>query len=281
MAVERVSGDVQGQAGLAHPAHTGQRDQTMSLHQRADAGQIVGSPDERRHLDGQVVTRRAQRPDGRERRRAELEQPLGQRQVTQLVGSEIHQLISMQPAEQLLGRQRHENLAAVPGSHEPGGAVDGRPEVIAVTLLDLAAVNAHPHVQQRLRLARREVRLRSLGGVDCVAGPVERRREPVAPVANTYPPWASIASRTTASCTANAARISSARSSHSRVEPSISVKRNVTVPEGRPATRARYSATVPSEPAEPPTLRAVGITTSHATSNCPLIETMCRRRAMR
>ena len=41
-----------------------------------------------------------------------------------------------------------------------------------------------------------------------------------------------MASRTIASCSTNAARISSGRSSHKRVEPSMSANRNVTVPVG-------------------------------------------------
>ena len=41
--------------------------------------------------------------------------------------------------------------------------------------------------------------------------------------------------RSTASWAANPTRISSASASHSRVEPSISVNRNVTVPDGRSA----------------------------------------------
>ena len=47
----------------------------------------------------------------------------------------------------------------------------------------------------------------------------------------TRPPCASIAPRTNPSCNANAARIASGWSSHSRVEPSISVNKNVTVPD--------------------------------------------------
>ena len=49
---------------------------------------------------------------------------------------------------------------------------------------------------------------------------------------NTKPSWASIAERNTLSCAASATRIASASASHRRVEPSISVNRNVTTPDG-------------------------------------------------
>src|SRR5271163_3044874 len=49
---------------------------------------------------------------------------------------------------------------------------------------------------------------------------------------NRKPPWSSIAVRSTSSCAASAARIASASASHRRVEPSTSVNRNVTTPDG-------------------------------------------------
>src|SRR6202047_4270629 len=55
---------------------------------------------------------------------------------------------------------------------------------------------------------------------------------------NNQPPCASIAARNTSSCAASAARIASASFSHRRVEPSTSVNRNVTTPEGGTARSA-------------------------------------------
>ena len=49
---------------------------------------------------------------------------------------------------------------------------------------------------------------------------------------NKKPSWASIEQRNTSSCAIRAARIDSASDSHRRVDPSISVNRNVTTPEG-------------------------------------------------
>src|ERR1700686_4865233 len=52
---------------------------------------------------------------------------------------------------------------------------------------------------------------------------------------NNQPPCASIAPRSAKSCAASATRIASASASHRRVEPSTSVNKNVTTPEGAAA----------------------------------------------
>jgi hypothetical protein len=52
------------------------------------------------------------------------------------------------------------------------------------------------------------------------------------------PPCASIAARNTSSWAASATRMASASASHRRVEPSTSVNKNVTTPDGRPALSA-------------------------------------------
>src|SRR6266581_2228503 len=58
---------------------------------------------------------------------------------------------------------------------------------------------------------------------------------------NSHPPRASMAARSTSSCAARATCIASGSSSHRRVDPSISVKRNVTVPLGALALIATMS----------------------------------------
>src|ERR1700756_2440680 len=55
---------------------------------------------------------------------------------------------------------------------------------------------------------------------------------------NNQPPCRSIALRNTSSWAASAARIPSASASHRRVEPSTSVNKNVTTPEGAAAAGA-------------------------------------------
>ncbi len=58
------------------------------------------------------------------------------------------------------------------------------------------------------------------------------------PVVNTWPPCRSIAARTTASCAGTAVVMSAGACSQSRVESSMPVNRNVTVPEGGSADTA-------------------------------------------
>ena len=60
---------------------------------------------------------------------------------------------------------------------------------------------------------------------------------------NNQPPCASIATFNSSSCAVNAARIVSGSRSQRRVEPSMSVNRKVTVPEGR-ITPGHYASTV-------------------------------------
>ena len=73
------------------------------------------------------------------------------------------------------GGRRQQHLAAVTGRHDPRGAVDGGPEVVAAPLLGLPAVDAHPH-PQRAGLAPRlgdQAALRR----EARRGGVERARE--------------------------------------------------------------------------------------------------------
>src|ERR1700688_1603501 len=64
---------------------------------------------------------------------------------------------------------------------------------------------------------------------------------------NNQPPCASIAVRNTSSWAVSATRIASASVSHRRVEPSTSVNRNVTTPEGADAGSADTHAGGPKE----------------------------------
>ncbi len=76
---------------------------------------------------------------------------------------------------------------------------------------------------------------------------------------NNQPPCASIAVRNTLSWTTSAARIACASDSHRRVEPSTSVNKNVTIPEGAAAAAAdtpaechiRYAVTLHIEGTRP------------------------------
>src|SRR5262249_45428396 len=72
---------------------------------------------------------------------------------------------------------------------------------------------------------------------------------------------ASIAVRNTLSCATSAARIACASASHRRVEPSTSVNRKVTTPEGAAAAAADTPAESHNRPA--PTTHIGGIRPRH------------------
>ncbi len=89
-----------------------------------------------------------------------------------------------------------------------------------------AAVPSRPTALRRARVAPRPRRRPRRGAVPNAAW------KPSPVVFTTNPACPSIASRTTASCRARAGRIASGCCSQRRVDPSRSVKRNVTVPDG-------------------------------------------------
>ena len=101
----------------------------------------------------------------------ELVQVLGAPEVAQVVLAEVEEAGAVR--EPLRGERpggrREQHLAAVPGRHDPGGAVHGGAEVVAAPLLGLPAVDAHPH-PQRAGLAPR------LGDQAALRGEARRRR---------------------------------------------------------------------------------------------------------
>ena len=112
-------------------------------------------------------------------------------------------------------------------------AVDRPAAVVAAGPLDLAGVDAHPHGEPE----RAEV---ALGGHGGVRRPTRRTSKaaamPSPSVANTSPPAASTAARRTSKCRSTRSAIAG-DCSHCRVEPSMSVNRNVTVAAGRSSVR--------------------------------------------
>ena len=114
----------------------------------------------------------------------------------------------------------------MPGGHHPRGAVEHRAEIVPVAQLGLTGRDAHPHRQLRAPL-RRDRR------VDRRPRRRERRDHTITGVAEQEAVVRLDRGRaSTSSCAASAARIASASASHRRVDPSISVNRNVTTPEG-------------------------------------------------
>ena len=174
--VGQLGGDLHREPGLADPARTGEGHEPVRLHELADLLHLHLAADEARDLHRQVPGGRVQRPQRRERGleavRPHLVEADRRRQVPQPVLAQIDQV---DPGDQRGRGVAHDDLAAVPGAHHPGGAVQGRPEVVVVTLLHLAAGDPHPHRELEPSLCRH-------GGLDRIAGRVEHGAHPVAGV---------------------------------------------------------------------------------------------------
>ena len=109
--------------------------------------------------------------------------------------------------------------------HHPRGPVEHCAEVVVSTQFGLTGGDAHAHRQFQRPL-------RGDGGVDGGARRSECRAHTVTGVLEHQPSCVSTVSRSTWSCASSAARIASASASQRRVEPSISVNRKVTTPDG-------------------------------------------------
>ena len=137
---------------------------------------------------------------------------------------------------------RDEHLAAVAGRRDPRGHVDVLADVALVGHERRAGVQADAHAdragRERLRDSRRR-RERARRA----SGRRRRTRRPACPPRRRR--GARSASRITRRCSASASAYASAPSScSSLVEPSTSVKRNVTVPVGRSRARRDHAARV-------------------------------------
>ena len=141
------------------------------------------------------------------------------------------------------GDVRDEDLAAVADGHDPRRPVDRAPAVVATDALDLAGVDAHPHGQPQ----RREL---ALGGHRGVDGGRRRRRTPrrcrhrAWRTPRRRRPSPPLAARRSGG---RRGRPSPATAPTARVEPSMSVNRNVTV--ARPDGRRRTAGAGGSPPA--------------------------------
>ena len=149
--VDQVGGGLQGQACLARTANARESQQPhigfgQSL---LDCTNLILAADERRRLRRQVVRTRV---EGLERREVgaeigsdDLKDALRPDQVLQASLAHVaqHDIRREMVADQLLGRQRQEDLAAVPGRHQPCGAVQGGAVVVAVAQVRHASVEGH------------------------------------------------------------------------------------------------------------------------------------------
>jgi hypothetical protein len=123
---------------------------------------------------------------------------------------------------------------------QPRRPVQGGAEVVALAFLRIARVQGHPH-PDRGSLRPQLVVKAGLGATAAASASPARANaaaNPSPPVENTYPPCAWVAARTMSSWRATARRIASVADAHSRVDPSMSVNRKVTVPEGAPTAPA-------------------------------------------
>ena len=144
--VGQPPGDFGREAGLADPAHPGQRDKPMSLYRRLNLAGVGLAPDEARGRRPQIPLTRIHCPQRRKLRaqagRAHLKHPHRRGQVSQPPCPQVHQI---EPAEQTRSRLGHQDLTAVACGHHPCGAVEHSAEVVAVAQFGLTGRQPHPH----------------------------------------------------------------------------------------------------------------------------------------
>ena len=184
---EHLGRHLRGEARLAHAAHPDERDQAGLVECLRDAIELVVAADERRELERQVARVCIERSQRREVLpeigSAELEHPLGTRQVTQAMLAEVKQrgAVRDRVAEQLSRRERDEHLAAVRSGRETRRAIDRGTEVVAIAVRCRAGVYTHAHAQRTfwsLDVSKRD--LTGGGGRDRVVGRAECGVQPVA-----------------------------------------------------------------------------------------------------
>ena len=170
---------------------------------------------------------------------AELEHPLGANEAAQLMEPQVAQrrAVGQPVADELRGGVGHDDLPAVREAAEPGATVHGRSLVVAVRELRFTGVERHAHpdyglVRPRLRVQRALQCDRAPQGIAC---PSEHRERAI-----TLPLVLGAAAAERSEVLSNERivacerppRLDRVRSPGLRVEPSTSVSRNVTVPDG-------------------------------------------------
>ena len=221
----------------------GQQPDVIPAEEVDNAGNLILPPEKGGRLQGQVVRTRGECPDrgevGRQVGMEQLEDPLGSIEVAQRMLAEVAQAGSWRervPGEILRG-QREEHLAAMARGQQAGEAVQPGSEIVPVLRGGGGGMQRHadpqrsdalgPRLlhQRSLRIERRGHRIRSGGerGLHRIADHFEERRRR----------GVSMAARKSVRWRATAAAIAAWSRSQSAVLPSMSVKRKVTVPEGR------------------------------------------------
>ena len=184
--------DLERQPRLPDTADARQRDEQGVVERSTDARDVVLAPHERAERGWEVarrsVDRRERRELARETRGADLEQPVGARDVAQPVLTEIEELDAGQGLvlDEPGCCARAQDLTGVCDCHDARRSVHRGPEVVAVAQLGLATVQSHAdaqwtgrltplvHDQRTLRVHRGEHT-----GVGRVEGGVDRRRRSI------------------------------------------------------------------------------------------------------
>ncbi len=240
-----VERDLDRDAALPDATDAGDRDQPRREQRVGDRLALDRAPDERGQLAGEVAGNRVERAQRRElarqARRHHLEDPLGSREVGQPVLTEVDErdLVGQRVAQDLLGGVRHHDLLSVRRSSSPGrrGWWRGRSSRRRARPRRRCGGPSGPAARRAPPRSRRRGPLRREGGVERRPGGGEHRVEAVAGGLHHHAAGAPRPRHAAARRGARApARIAAGCCSQSRVEPSRSVNRNVTVPDGSSGT---------------------------------------------
>ena len=213
------------QPRLPRPTRPGERHQPRRLvaNERDNLRHLLLATHERGERHREVRVR--DRPQRRKASGSELEQRHRFGEVLQPVPAQVEHTVG----DQLAGRSREQHLAAMRRAHDPRRLVHVRADVLGRIEQRLARVHANPNPHRPI--AKRGHRL--LHGRHRCRRRRERVEQAVARVIDLVTGVAPKASRKARRWSASASLYASApRSSRSAVEPSMSVKTSVTVPEG-------------------------------------------------
>jgi Bacterial protein of unknown function (DUF899) len=144
-------------------------------------------------------------------------------------------MVEVDAATPLIGQHGQVPLLNVFEGRRQRRTVEHRTEVIP-------SRNSASPVASPIRTGNSNARCAASAASTADLGEANAAHTPSPVCLNMYPPCASIAPCSTSSWAASATRIPSASASHRRVEPSTSVNRNVTTPEGAAARSADTTA---------------------------------------
>jgi hypothetical protein len=126
----------------------------MSAHSLLDLGDLRIASNETRRRGTQVARVGVEPAQRREvltqTRRPHLKQSNRARHISEPTWPQIEHVDAV---DQRRRRVRGQNLAAMPGRHHPGGAVQHSAEVVTVLMRRLARCDSHPHRQLQLPLS--------------------------------------------------------------------------------------------------------------------------------